>query len=60
MMTPDANFFDLSKLPRTQLSITMKPLLIQQLKAEAANQNRTVSNLVEHIIEQHLARQKPA
>jgi len=46
-------------LPRMPVSMTIKPILIRELKAEAKREGRTVSNLVERIIEQHLAGQKP-
>ena len=44
---------------RSTTSMTLRPHLLEQLKAEAKREGRTVSNLVERIIEQHLAGQKP-
>lgn len=43
---------------RSTTSMTLKPHLLEQLKVEAAAQGRTVSNLVERIIEQYLMQQQ--
>lgn len=59
MNTEESNLVDITKLPRMPVSMTIKPILIRELKAEAKREGRTVSNLVERIIEQHLAGQKP-
>ena len=60
MNTEESNLVDITKLPRMPVSMTIKPILIRELKAEAKREGRTVSNLVERIIEQHLAGQKQA
>jgi predicted DNA-binding ribbon-helix-helix protein len=39
---------------RTTTSFTILPQLLAELKEEAARQNRTVSNLVETLIERYL------
>jgi hypothetical protein len=53
-----------SELPaamrRVPVTMTLKPVLVRQIKAEAHDQNRTVSNLVETLIDDYLkARQNP-
>jgi predicted DNA-binding protein len=45
---------------RSTTSITIKPHLLEKLKEEAGQQGRTVSNLIERIIEHHFAQQPSA
>jgi predicted DNA-binding protein len=40
---------------RSTTSVTIKPHLLDKLKEEAGQQGRTVSNLIERIIEHHFA-----
>lgn len=47
-------------LRRVPVTMTLKPALVRQIKVEAHDQNRTVSNLVETLIEEYLrVRQNP-